>query len=289
MICPLCHADDVAPSLYTRRGFELARCRACGVAFVTEQPDPADLAERYSFAVGFHVGFRDDEREIANRFAIARRQYEMLSRHCATGRCLDVGASAGFFVKTAADRGWDAHGVELSEDTSRLARERYGVDVLNARLEDVSFPPESFDAITLWDVIEHLPDPLDTVRRIASLLRPHGVLGILTPNLDGLFARGSYRIGRRLGHWPAVDPPGHLFQFSLAGLKSLLEREGFEIVQVEHEIVPMRFVFGGPRELLRRPTHLAYALAFAPLMWLGPRVRAGDQIVVFARKRPPVS
>jgi SAM-dependent methyltransferase len=285
MRCRVCDSEDVERDYYLTDGFELARCRSCGVAFVTNPPTAHELEHLYSFDSGYHVDFRDDAKEIAERFALAERQYALLARHRDRGSCLDVGASAGFFVKTAADHGWDAHGIELSKDTSRLARERYGVDVQSARLEETTFEPASFDAITLWDVIEHLPDPIDTMQRAATLLKPGGVVLILTPNLDGLFARGSYKVARRIDYWPAVTPPGHLFQFSTRSLTVLVERVGLTVLEIKHEPVPYRFVFGGPRQLIK-PRRLAYAAVFAPLMLLGPRLGAGDQIVLTARRAP---
>jgi SAM-dependent methyltransferase len=283
MTCKVCETDDVQPLLFVKDGYELARCANCGLAFVTNPPSDAELEHLYSFASGYHVGFRDDPKEITQRFALAGRQLAAITRHHTSGRCLDIGASAGFFVKTAADSGWDAHGIELSEDTSALARDRYGVDVACARLEEAGFEPESFDAITLWDVIEHVPDPVETMLRVASLLRPGGVVGILTPNLDGLFARYSYKIARRIDYWPAVEPPLHLFQFSVRSLTALLDHVGLEILEIEHESQPLRYVFGGPRQMLK-PERLLYAGIFAPVMLIGPRVRAGDEILVVARR-----
>jgi len=282
MICQICGSEDVEESIFVKDSYELARCSACGVAFVTNPPSAAELEHLYSFASGYHVNFRDDSREIASRFAVARRQYAAIARHSPEGRCLDIGASAGFFVKTAADNGWDAHGIELSRDTSELAQERYGVDVVCARLEDTSFEPRSFDVITLWDVIEHVANPLDTMCRVAGLLKPGGVVGILTPNLDGLFARYSYRLGRRIHHWPAVEPPAHLYQFSVRSLATLLGRAGLEILEIEHEAQPIAYVFGSLRRMNSK--RLAYALIFIPVMLLGPRVGAGDEILVVARR-----
>jgi SAM-dependent methyltransferase len=273
----------VRPSYFVKDRWTLARCRGCGLAFVTNPPSADELARLYSFASGYHVEFRDDEAQIANRFALAEQQCAAIARHHAPGRCLDVGAAAGFFVKTAAEHGWAAQGIELSPDTSRLARERYGMDVANTRLEDADFDPSSFDAITLWDVIEHLPDPLDTMRRVTALLKPGGVVGIITPNLDGLFARSSYRIGRRIDHWPAIEPPVHLFQFSARSLTALLSRVGLELLEIEHQSLPLSYVFGSPRELIH-PKRMVYAAVFAPLMVIGPRVGAGDQILVVARR-----
>jgi hypothetical protein len=145
----------------------------------------------------------------------------------------------------------------------------------------MTYEPASYDAVTLWDVIEHVPDPLDTMRRVVDLLRPGGVVGLITPNLDGLFSRSSYRIGRRIQHWPAVSPPAHLFQFSTQSLTTLLDRARLRIVELRHEMMPLGYVFGGPRQLLR-PAVAAYAAVFAPFMLAGPLIGAGDQLLAIA-------
>ena len=281
--CPGCGGYELRSPFFVKNGYELARCVGCGLAFVTNPPSSAELEHFYSFAGGYHVGFRDDPKEIAKRFRLASRQLAMVARHHAPGRCLDIGASAGFFVKTAADNGWDAHGIELSSDTAQLARERYGVDVAHGRLEDAAFEPLSFDVVTLWDVIEHVPDPLDTMVRVAGLLKPGGVAGIITPNLDGLFARSSYRIALRIGYWPAVEPPAHLFQYSTRSLTALLERVELQTVEVAHQAIALGYVFGTVRELLK-PKRLLYAATFVAPMLAGPWVGSGDEIVVICRK-----
>jgi SAM-dependent methyltransferase len=282
MTCPTCGSDKIGPPFFASGGYELVRCGDCGLAFVANPPSEEELERLYSFANGYHLPFRDDDGEIALRFRFAERQLAAVSRHrTPPGRCLDIGASAGFFVKTASDHGWDAEGIELSKDTSALARERYGADVKAARLEDTNFEPGSFDVVTLWDVIEHVPDPLDTMRRVSELVKPGGVVGLITPNLDGLFSRRSYRVGRRLNHWPAVEPPLHLFQFSVQSLTALLDRVGLQTLEVKHEQVPLAHLFGTPRRLLK-PKIAAYTAAFAPFMLIGPLIGAGDQLLVIA-------
>lgn len=281
--CPVCDAADLA-DVFREDPWQLVRCRACDLVFVVNPPTDEELAHLYSFATGYHTQLRDDAEEIAEFHRQARRKLDAVMRHQPQpGRLLDIGSTAGFFVKAAADAGWEATGVELSPDTSALARERYGVDVRTGRLEDMDFEEGSFDVVTLWDIIEHVRDPRATMARVARLLRPGGLVGILTPNLDGLFPRASYRVATLVGAWPAVEPPGHLFQFSTRTLGDLLTRTGFEVLDVEHECQPLSYTFGSVRRD-PDPRRIAYKAVFAPLAWLGPHVRAGDEIRVMARR-----
>src|SRR5690349_22293158 len=134
-------------------------------------------------------------------------------RHQRSGRLLDVGCSAGFFLKVARDRGFDVHGLEIPADTAALARERYDVDVQVGTLDDAHFEPGSFDVVTMWDVIEHVRDPVGAMSTVARLLKPGGIAALMTPNVEGLFPRLSYRVADRVGFWPHPEPPAHLFQF----------------------------------------------------------------------------
>lgn len=156
--------------------------------------------------------------------------------------------------------------------------------MVTGELGDTPFPPESFDAVTLWDVVEHVRDPAEALRAVRRLLRPGGTLALSTPNLRGLFPRLSQPVGRVTGYWTHPEPPAHLFQFSQATLSRLLERTGFRVVEVLHERTPLKYTLapGGLRRLARSPWRALYAAAFALPLLIGPVVRMGDEIVVLA-------
>jgi SAM-dependent methyltransferase len=121
---------------------------------------------------------------------------------------------------------WQVAGVELSDFASTYARETLGLDVQTGTLETTRFSEGSFDVVTFWDVIEHVPNPLETLRRAYRLLRSDGLLVLRTPNLDSLDARvfGSYWIGYEL--------PRHLYVFSRRTLERLLQKAGFCVVGI---------------------------------------------------------
>jgi len=286
-LCPLCRSSSSA-TVFEATPYRLVRCTRCDLVFVANPPTRSELAHIYSFASGYDTSFADDPEEIAYRQRLARDQVRWLESFASPGRLLDVGASAGFFVRAAADAGWEARGVELSADTSRLARERYGVDVTCGRLEDVAreMPTGSVDAITMWDVLEHVDDPVRDLEHVAALLRSGGILVISTPNLDGWYPRLSGRVARRIGHWPAVEPPWHLTQFGVRTLTRMLQRAGLEVVCVRHVRIPLSYSFGALREL-RSPKRLAFAAVFAPVAAVAPWFKRGDEIEVVARVASP--
>lgn len=282
--CILCGAADAQP-FFEKDGYRLVRCRSCALVFVANPPTPEELRRFYSFAEGYGVESRDDPAEIARLQTLGRRHLEALHRLAAPpGRLLDVGCSAGFFLDAARSAGWEVRGLEPNAGAAELGRTRLGLDIVTGELADAPFAPETFDAVTLWDVLEHVRDPDKTLRAVRELLRPDGVLALSTPNLGGLFPRVSRPVGRLTGYWTHPEPPAHLFQFSDATLRQLLRRKGFSIAEVLHERTPLKYTLapGGLRRLARSPGRAAYAAAFVLPLLLGPPLRLGDEIVVLA-------
>lgn len=270
--------------VFVKEGYQLVRCRDCKLVYVSNPPTPEALARFYSFAGDYHTEFVTSKRLREEFLERGRLYLRYLSRFAGTGRLLDVGCSAGFFMNVAQDHGWSVTGLEFSPDTSALGRHLYDLDIQSGTLTDHSLPEGTFDAVTLWDVVEHLPDPLPAMESAFRLLAPGGYIGLSTPNIDGLYPRLSYGPGKLLNHWTHVEPPGHLCQFSTRTLASLLKRAGFEIVRADTRRIPLDYSFGSFRDLLHMPKRLAYAALFAPVSLIGPWIGMGDEVVMIARK-----
>jgi 2-polyprenyl-3-methyl-5-hydroxy-6-metoxy-1,4-benzoquinol methylase len=282
--CMLCGGRGHVP-LIELDGYVVRRCENCELVDLANPPDEEALARLYSFDSGYHRELADPESPatVMHR-RMAREHLDWLSKTgVVSGRMLDVGCSVGVFLDEARSRGFTVKGVEYSPDTSELARSLYGLDVQTGTVEDVG-ERLAFDVVTLWDVIEHLGAPLDSLRKVHGLLAPTGVVAIRTPNIDGLFPRRSYRVGRAIGFWPAVEPPAHLVQFSKTTLRLMLERAGFEVIAVKDTRIRPSYHFGSLADIRRSPKRLAYAAAFAPLSLVGPWLHAGDDMLVAARK-----
>lgn len=145
-------------------------------------------------------------------------------RYVTTGTWLDVGCSAGFVVKAAADAGFEAHGVEVEPAAVRYGREVLGLDTLRCGyLEDQGYEPGQFDVISLYDVIEHVPDLNRLVAELYRLLRPGGIVEIRTPDV------GHWGNPRDLSTWKEVKPSEHLYYFNSATLARLFALHGFVI------------------------------------------------------------
>lgn len=137
------------------------------------------------------------------------------------GRVLDIGCGSGGYLAFLASLGWDCYGVEPGPNSRAYARDALRLNVHSGPLDACGFEDGFFDLVTMWHVIEHLPNPPEVLREIHRILKPNGLLFLRTPNVEGLEAR-VFR-----GNWYGLDPPRHLYLFSPRTLRMLLEREGF--------------------------------------------------------------
>src|SRR5262245_1430889 len=184
-VCVLCGGPQRL--VFRKRGWDFVRCGACGLVSLAPLPTLAALDAHYdtSYTSGtYGTVFAAAE---AVRTAIARRRLEMVRSTLPPGRWLDVGASTGSFVALAAAAGMAAEGIELNATAVAQARAR-GLAVHRTRVETFA-PPQRYAAVTAFDVTEHLLDPGDFVRRVATWLEPAGVLALTVPNVASLAAR----------------------------------------------------------------------------------------------------
>jgi SAM-dependent methyltransferase len=275
--------------LFRKRGFELVRCEACGLAFIANPPALDEVARLYSAAADYHGALLDPaDPGFATMRRIARQHVTMLRRSVRPPhglRLLDVGCSSGLFLDEARAEGFDVWGAELSADTAAFARSHFGLEVHPGDWRTAGHADRSFDVITLFDVIEHLPDPLAELRAIRRLLKPGGLLLQSTPNIDGLFPRLSYKLSGRLDYWPHPEPPYHLYQFSERTLAEMTERAGFEVSRIDQTHIQLSYSFGRPASWRASPKLLAYAAVFAPVAAIAPWFGMGDWLYLAARRQ----
>jgi SAM-dependent methyltransferase len=197
------------------------------------------------------------------------------SRYRASGRLLELGCAYGFFLSEA-QRTFEAQGIEISTDAVAYCRSQ-GLNVEQGELtKDFIHKHARFDAAVMLDVIEHLPDPEQTLRRLHQLLTPGGHIIITTGDWDSLLSRAMG------ASWRLMTPPQHLFFFSRKTLRMLLERIGFEVLEIRRpwKIVPMSLI----AYQLQRIVGLSPKRSTA-LPNIGIPVNLFDAVSVIARKR----
>jgi 2-polyprenyl-3-methyl-5-hydroxy-6-metoxy-1,4-benzoquinol methylase len=282
--CNQCGADENT-LLFSKNGFDLVSCKSCGLAYISNPPDQLALQKVYSADANYHDVLLDpDSIQFAEMQAIAGTHIGHVADWAEPGRLLDAGCSTGLFLDLARAHGFEVSGVEFSKESARFARDHFGLTVADGDIRAVKKADGQFDVITMFDVIEHVPDPLADMRAIHDLLKPGGLFVVSTPNIDGLFPRLSLPLAKVLDHWPHAEPPHHLFQFSAKSLGNMLATAGFAVESVRHEGMALAYSFGHLADLVRSPKALAYAALFAPLAKLGPLLGQGDWIYMSARK-----
>jgi SAM-dependent methyltransferase len=226
-LCPNCGDGAAQRPVTVRWGVRIVRCSGCGLVFASPQPDEADL-ERYYGPEYFQ---RNADKflsfplppEVELRF---RRYLGELRAVCPSGRVLDVGCGTGRFLWVCRAAGFEVQGIELAPYAAELGREKLGLPIQTGRLEEVR-DALRFEAITMWDFLEHTSDPLAILGAARRLLADGGHLLMTVPNVGSWWARC---MGRR---WVGFDKASeHLFYFTRGSLRRLLERAGFEPLRI---------------------------------------------------------
>ncbi|WP_298189215.1 class I SAM-dependent methyltransferase [Novosphingobium sp.] len=286
MSCNHCGTTGAA-HLFRAKGYDLVRCTGCGLAFIANPPTLEELKVLYSASASYHAALCDPSSEtFATQDRIAVRHLSETRRGANGGRLLDVGCSIGQFAARARDAGFAATGLEINAASAAFARDHYGLEVAEGTIHDAPQAPGSLDVLTMFDVIEHVPDPLGDLRKAWDLLAPGGTIVLSTPNIDGLFPKASLPLAKTLDYWPHPEPPYHLYQFSAKTLGALLAKAGFAVTATRHFAIDLAYTFGQMETLLKMPKRLAYAGLFAPLAAVGPWLGQGDWIYVTAHKAP---
>jgi len=230
--CRLCGAQE-ARIYHKKDGYSILRCCQCDLVYLDHPTRPDSLRDLYS-AEYFHddgerQGYHDYCSLQTSITTTAKVRLKHMARFCSRGSLLEIGCAMGFFLQAAQHTGWEVQGVELSDYAAKMATERFSLPVIAGCLEDARFPATSFDAVAMWDVIEHVPNPLSLMREVARVLRRGGLVALSTGDVESLLARLS---GSR---WHLYNLPQHLSFFSPTTIARLLEVAGLRVRKLRHD------------------------------------------------------
>ncbi|MFH1046614.1 MAG: class I SAM-dependent methyltransferase [Candidatus Omnitrophota bacterium] len=279
--CDLCGAEKAK---VVDKNAAVVQCCACGYKFVQRRPSQKAIAENYDWSFEHCPGWG---RIIPEALLMYQRRFNFVEQFIRRGALLDVGAGLGTFLSFAKDtQRWQCQGTETSHYAVNFAKEKFAIELGMGQLENLNFKPDSFDAITLWHVLEHLPSPSRAIAECGRILKAGGFLFIAVPNDSWLGRRHFFKnafkqLINRLPFkkklklkkmYPAIEEEGnkHLSYFTPATLTQLLKKHGFTIkkrsVDFDYEQPNPRLEKKFRRELLisnATGLNLAHAMIFA--------------------------
>ncbi|HXB94514.1 MAG TPA: class I SAM-dependent methyltransferase [Puia sp.] len=232
--CPSCHSDRVQPVLtaidhtVSHASFSIWQCEQCSLRFTQDVPDAAAIGDYYRSEN--YISHSNTSKGLVNSlYHLVRREtmaekYRLVASatRIRQGKLLDIGAGTGAYVAYMESKGWECMGLEPDEGARGVANTDHQVQLLDME-QLFTLPPDSFDAITLWHVLEHVHDLHGYIRQLKTLIRRSGRIFIAVPNYLSYDAR-TYQ-----GNWAAYDVPRHLYHFSPAAMQTLLGEHGLQL------------------------------------------------------------
>ncbi len=200
--------------------YRIVRCQQCGLVYSSPRPEACELEQEYAKT--------EDpvyEKELDGRLRTFSRNIRSLSRISSPGRLLDIGAGIGFFADLARKDGWDVRGIEPSSWCVGKAKKIFDIIIDHGTYEQANDLDIDFDVVTMWDVIEHLDDPMSALKTCHKVLRQGGVVALSTMDIGSLFAR---IMGRS---WPWLMKM-HIYYFDRQTIRAYLNKCGFEVLSM---------------------------------------------------------
>ncbi|MGB2867168.1 MAG: class I SAM-dependent methyltransferase [Bacteroidota bacterium] len=226
--CGLCGSRKIRFFYRDYKGLQIYKCTDCGIEFMNPQYSDGHLEQYYST-------FTVDEPEWDEPLIYCHNYYlSLVERYSQKGSILDIGSGNGYFLVAAKQRGWSPTGYDVDRKTVASVSKRIGVRILSGDFTKLKWEPDSFDAVYMHQVIEHLKSPMPYFRVIQRVLRKNGVLFVAQPNIHALAARVKYgleKLGLRkknIGAYYGTD--GHLWYYTPKTMRRLLESLGFEVL-----------------------------------------------------------
>jgi 2-polyprenyl-3-methyl-5-hydroxy-6-metoxy-1,4-benzoquinol methylase len=232
--CPVCNSTYINPLLtikdhsVSKEAFVVWQCGNCSLRFTQDVPDEASIGRYYQSSD--YISHSNTSKGFINKLYQTVRNYTLnqkaglITRETVKrGRLLDLGAGIGAFLNTMKQKGWETDGIEPDDGARQQAKALFNIDLQEtSRLDQL--PDSSFDAITLWHVLEHVHQLHPYVQKLSSLLKPSGKIFIAVPNYQSL--DGSiYKT-----YWAAYDVPRHLYHFTPKSIDILARKHGLKLI-----------------------------------------------------------
>lgn len=246
LFCPACGQPTAQRRLFAKNGCDVLRCAACGLG---RAQAPGFTPGQYYTEEYFSGGHADGYADYRGAEPILRREFArtvaLIRKFRPSGRLLDIGCAYGFLLEEARPF-YDVSGIEIAAEAAAFCRKR-GLRVLTGAADEAALAQlGAMDVIVMLDVIEHLPDPLATLRLCRRQLNPGGILVITTGDFASLYARLAG------AHWRLMTPPQHLWFYTPDSLRQLAEAAGLRLEVCAHpwKLVPLSLIAFQLRRML---------------------------------------
>ena len=244
--CLLCKTGELK-YVFSKKSYKFVKCQKCKLLFVNPRPSTELLKIIYSkeyFEGKIDLQDQEPKNFIDEKYSSIARADKILDkvrRYKNLGNLLDIGCGLGFLLDRAIEKNWKTIGIDISDYAIKECKKRR-LSVKKGSIEEVNLPNNYFDVIIATDVLEHIFDPIIFIKKVHKLLKIGGVLVIEVPNYEAAKAK---IMG---GKWPQYIPPIHLNFFTQTNIKSLLEKNCFNVVEGYSEVS----LSLGVRNLLRK-------------------------------------
>src|SRR5882724_185789 len=210
---------------------QIVRCVNCDLVYTNPMENMKKILQGYGDVVDKEYLKTEKFRKL-----LSLKHLAILEKFKTKGQMLDIGCFAGFFLELSKSKGWKTYGIEPSQWASKIARDR-GVTIVGRDIERSKLKSNFFDVITMWDVIEHLPNPQTVIKIIHKALKKNGIVAFGTPNIEGLLAKVLKN------HYPYLIRM-HIILYSPKTLKKLFEENGFRVIHKETygRIYPLEYI-----------------------------------------------
>jgi len=238
--CPVCSKDDFSLFLKTKdyfltqETFTLDKCRNCGFVFTNPIPSQSELSKYYDSPDYLsHTANTTSLTALVYKLfrnANIKRKFKLVNQYTKEKTILDIGCGTGELLNYFKHNGWNTQGVEPNQSARNFAEKNYQLEVFDEQ-ELNSFEENSVDVISMWHVLEHVPDLNSRMKQLKRLVKKDGLLVIALPNLD---SPDAIKYGP---HWAGLDVPRHLYHFTKDTFKVLLKNHSMKLI----ESIPMKF------------------------------------------------
>lgn len=253
----------------------IVKCKECGLVYTNPMENPDSLLKGYEDVIDQE--YLDTEKY---RKLLLLEHLKHIEAFKTKGKMLDIGCFAGYFLELAKQKGWDVYGIEPSNWARNVAKKRK-VKIISESIDNAKLSDKTYDVITMWDVIEHLPNPRQVLKKCYDSLDDKGIIALGTPNIECLVAKimGS--------NYPYILRMHHLF-YSPKTLSLMLDSVGFKTIKVYNygRIYPVSYILD--RLQIDNKLFGQFKKIVNTQPWLANRtinLNIGDSFVIIAKKK----